>query len=69
LPFLYHIASLTKQFTAMAVMILVEKKKLTYENKLSEYFPEFPQYANKITIRNLLNHTSGMPDYVHLGLG
>jgi CubicO group peptidase (beta-lactamase class C family) len=63
-----YIASLSKQFAAMAVMILVEKKKLTYEDKLSKYFPEFPLYAHKITIKNLLNHTSGIPDYFHLGL-
>lgn len=68
-----YIASLTKQFTAMAVMILAERKKLSYEDHLSDYFSQFPSYAQKITIRNLLNHTSGITDYfklpiVHKGL-
>ena len=63
-----YLASLSKQFTAMAVMILTEQKKLSYSDLLYKYFPELPAYAQKITIRNLLNHTSGIPDYVELGL-
>ena len=63
-----YLASLTKQFTAMAVMILADQKKLAYSDRLSMYFPEFPAYADKITIRRLLNHTSGIVDYVSLGL-
>jgi CubicO group peptidase (beta-lactamase class C family) len=63
-----YLASLTKQFTAMAVMILNEEHKLAYADPLSKYFPEFPPYARKVTIRHLLNHTSGIPDYARLGL-
>jgi CubicO group peptidase (beta-lactamase class C family) len=63
-----YLASLTKQFTAMAVMMLGERHKLSYADALSKYFPQFPAYAQKITIRSLLNHTSGIPDYVGLGL-
>ena len=63
-----YLASLTKQFTAMAVMMLAEQHKLSYSDPLSKYFPEFPSYVAKVTIRNLLNHTSGIPDYVGLGL-
>ena len=63
-----YLASLTKQFTAMAIMMLAERRKLLYSDPLSKYFPEFPSYAAKITIRNLLNHTSGIADYVGLGL-
>ncbi len=63
-----YLASLSKQFTAMAVMMLEEQNKLTYEDKLSKYFPEFPSYANNVTIRNLLNHTSGIPDYFSLDI-
>lgn len=59
----FRIASLSKQFTAMAVLILIEKGRLSLETKLTEIFPAFPAYANKITIRNLLNHTGGLPDY------
>jgi CubicO group peptidase (beta-lactamase class C family) len=63
-----YLASLTKQFTAMAIMMLAERHQLSYSDPLSKYLPEFPSYAAKVTIRNLLNHTSGIPDYVGLGL-
>ena len=59
----FRLASCTKQFTAMAIMLLVHDDKLTYDTKLTDIFPEFPAYAQSITIRNLLNHTSGLPDY------
>jgi len=59
------IGSVTKQFTAMAIMILKEQNKLSYGDKLAGYFPEIPG-ANKITIRHLLNHTSGTIRYVSL---
>jgi len=62
----FRLASCTKQFTAMAVMLLVHDGKLRYEERLGEVFPEFPSYGNAITIRNLLNHTSGLPDYEEL---
>ena len=63
-----YLASLTKQFTAMAIMMLEERRQLSYSDHLSKYFPEFPSYAAKITVRNLLNHTAGIADYVGLGL-
>src|ERR1043166_1275076 len=63
-----YLASLSKQFTAMAIMILAEHHKLSYDDTLSIYFQELPPYAQKITIRQLLNHTSGMPNYVSLGM-
>jgi CubicO group peptidase (beta-lactamase class C family) len=59
----FRLASLTKQFTAMAVMLLVHDGKLRYEEHLTDVFPDFPAYGKKITIRNLLNHTSGLIDY------
>jgi CubicO group peptidase (beta-lactamase class C family) len=62
----FRLASVTKQFTAMAVMLLVHDKKLGYETALGEIFPEFPGYGRKITVRQLLNHTSGLPDYESL---
>jgi CubicO group peptidase (beta-lactamase class C family) len=61
----FELASVSKQFTAMAVMILAERGKLSYEDPLSKYFPEFPPYAQKVTIRNLLTHTSGLVDVVN----
>ncbi len=62
----FRLASVTKQFTAMAVMLLVHNKKLTYETTLGEIFPEFPEYGKTITVRQLLNHTGGLPDYEDL---
>ena len=59
----FRLASCTKEFTAMAVMLLVHDGKLRYEDKLADIFPDFPSYGKAITIQNLLNHTSGLPDY------
>ena len=59
----FRLASVTKQFTAMAVMLLVHQGKLRYDQTLTEIFPEFPQYGSRITIRHLLNHTSGLKPY------
>lgn len=64
----FRLASSTKQFTAMAVMLLVRDGKLAYDTRLTDVFPEFPAYGRAITIRNLLNHTSGLPDYENLML-
>jgi CubicO group peptidase (beta-lactamase class C family) len=62
----FRLASCTKQFTAMAIMLLVHDGKLRYEDRLSDVFPDFPEYGRSITIRNLLNHTSGLLDYEDL---
>ena len=61
----FRIASLTKQFTAIAIMMLKEKGRLSYNDPLSKFFPELPKYADSITIRNLLTHTSGIPDVLY----
>src|ERR1700675_523043 len=65
-PTNFRLASFTKQFTAMAIMLLVHDKKLRYDETLAEIFPDFPAYGKTITIRNLLNHTGGLPDYEDL---
>jgi CubicO group peptidase (beta-lactamase class C family) len=62
----FRLASCTKQFTAMAIMLLVHDGKLRYEDRLTDVFPDFPEYGKSITIRNLLNHTSGLLDYEDL---
>jgi CubicO group peptidase (beta-lactamase class C family) len=62
----FRLASCSKQFTAMSVMLLVHDGKLRYDDKLTDVFPGFPAYGKAITIRNLLNHTSGLPDYEDL---
>jgi len=59
----FRLASFTKQFTATCIMLLVHDGKLRYDEHLTEIFPEFPAYGRSITVRNLLNHTSGLPDY------
>jgi CubicO group peptidase (beta-lactamase class C family) len=59
----FRLASCSKQFTAMAIMLLVHDGKLRYEQKLTDVFPDFPDYGQAISIRNLLNHTGGLQDY------
>ncbi len=62
----FRLASFTKQFTAMATMLLVRDGKLRYNETLMEIFPDFPSYGRSITVRNLLSHTGGLPDYEDL---
>ena len=62
----FRLASLTKPFTAAAIMLLVRDGKLRYEDALTDALPAFPAYGRAITIRQLLNHTSGLPDYEDL---
>lgn len=62
----FRLASVTKQFTAMSIMLLVHDGKLKYEDRVTDVFPDFPEYGREITIRNLLNHTSGLQDYEDL---
>src|SRR5467141_1661032 len=62
----FRLASFPKQFTAMAIILLVHDGKLRYGATLTEIFPDFPAYGKAITVRNLLNHTSGLPDYEDL---
>ena len=62
----FRLASVTKQFTAAAIMLLVRDGKLRYEDRLTDLFPDFPEYGRAITVRNLLDHTSGLPDYEEL---
>jgi CubicO group peptidase (beta-lactamase class C family) len=62
----YRLASVSKQFTAMAVMLLVKDGKLRYDQPLRDFLPQLPQAAQAVTIRHLLNHTSGLVDYEDL---
>ena len=59
----FRLASFTKQFTAACIMLLMREGKLHYDDHLTDFFPQFPAYGKSITVRNLLNHTSGLPDY------
>jgi CubicO group peptidase (beta-lactamase class C family) len=62
----FRLASFTKQFTAACIMLLVRDGKLRYDDHLTDFFPEFPAYGKSITVRNALNHTSGLEDYDEL---
>jgi CubicO group peptidase (beta-lactamase class C family) len=61
----FNLASVTKQFTAAAIVLLEREGKLSFNDKLSKYIPELSFYE-KITISNLVHHTSGLPDYTLL---
>ncbi len=66
----FRLASISKQFTAMAILILVERGKIRLDNRLSDFLPRFPAYGREITVRQLLNHTAGLPDYAeHIPAG
>jgi len=59
----FNIASVSKQFSGVAVMMLAEEGKLSLDDSVKKWFPEFKaDFFNKITIRHLLSHTSGIPD-------
>jgi CubicO group peptidase (beta-lactamase class C family) len=60
----YEIGSNTKQFTAAAIMMLVEEGKVHLEDSITKYFPAAPQAWHGITIRHLLTHTSGIQNHV-----
>jgi len=62
----FRLASVTKQFTAMCILLLIEEGKLTFNTTLKDVFPDFPDYGSEITIKNLLQHTSGLIDYEDL---
>ena len=59
----FRLASVTKQFTATAVLMLVEEGKLSLDDSIRQHFPAFPDFADEITIRHLLQHNSGLEDY------
>jgi len=62
----FRLASVSKQFTAMAVLILRERGKLSLDENLLAFFPEFPAFGKQITVRHLLTHTSGLLAYEDL---
>jgi CubicO group peptidase (beta-lactamase class C family) len=62
----FDIGSTSKQFTATSILLLEREGKLSVEDDVRKYIPELPDYGKKITILNLLNHTSGLRDYLAL---
>ena len=63
----FNLGSVSKQFFTMMIMILKEQGKLKYDDPVQQYLPQFP-YSN-ITIRQLMNHTSGLPEYFDIAVG
>jgi CubicO group peptidase (beta-lactamase class C family) len=64
---LFRIGSVTKQFTAAAVLWLADRGKLSADDPVTDYLPDYPTHGHEITLRHLLTHTSGVPDYTELG--
>src|SRR5436309_7165060 len=62
----YEIGSITKQFTAAAILLLAEQGKLSLADELTKFVPDYPTQGNRVTIRHLLNHTSGIKGYTEL---
>ena len=64
---LFRIGSITKQFTAAAILRQVEAGQLELEEPLTSYLPEYPDSGDEVTLLHLLTHTSGIPSYTNLG--
>ena len=62
----FEIGSITKQFTAAAILLLQERGQLKVEDDITRYLPDFPTHGETITLENLLTHTSGIPSYTGL---
>jgi CubicO group peptidase (beta-lactamase class C family) len=60
---IFEAGSVSKQFTAAAIMLLVQQGQLSLDDDIREYLPEIPDYGTPIRVRNMLNHTSGMRDW------
>jgi CubicO group peptidase (beta-lactamase class C family) len=65
----FDLGSITKQFTAVAILQLVEQGKIALTDSIQRYIKDFPSKGHTITIENLLTHTSGIPDYMQLDTG
>ena len=62
----WFLGSISKQFTAMCILLLAEQNKIALDDDIREYLPEFPDYGQTVTIRHLIHHTSGIRDYCGL---
>lgn len=62
----FHVASVSKQFTAYAITLLAQQGKLSLDDEVQKYLPELADFGKKITIRHLLHHTSGLRDQWNL---
>jgi len=62
----FHVASMSKQFTAASIVLLAQQGKLSLDDDVRKYIPELPDFGQKITIRHLVHHTSGLRDQWNL---
>ncbi len=62
----FYLASISKQFTAMSILLLAQDGRLSLDDSIQQWVPEVPSYGSKITLRHLLQHTSGLRDYFTL---
>ncbi|MEO8335583.1 MAG: serine hydrolase domain-containing protein [bacterium] len=63
---IYEIGSVTKQFTASSILLLQERGQLSLDDPITKYLPNYPTQGHAITIRRLLDHTSGIKGYTEL---
>jgi D-alanyl-D-alanine carboxypeptidase len=59
----FKIGSITKQISATAILMLAERGELSIDDEITKYFPDFPMEGERVTIKHLLSHSSGLPDY------
>ncbi len=62
----FEIGSITKQFTAVSILMLMEQGKLSLDDEITKFIPDYPTHDKKKTVHNLLNHTSGIKSYTNL---
>lgn len=62
----FELGSITKQFTSVSILMLMEQGKLSLEDEITKYLPDYPTQGKKITIHHLLNHTSGIKSYTDM---
>ncbi|WP_264536323.1 serine hydrolase domain-containing protein [Flavobacterium sp. N1736] len=64
--FVFEIGSMTKQFTAISILMLVEQDKIKLNDEITKFIPDYPTNGNSITIHHLLTHTSGIKDFTSM---
>jgi CubicO group peptidase (beta-lactamase class C family) len=63
---IFEIGSMTKQFTAISILMLVEQGKVNLQDEITKFIPDYPTHGQKITVHHLLNHTSGIKSYTKM---
>lgn len=62
----FRLGSITKQFTAVAILVLAEQGKLAFDDSISKFLPDYPTHGHLITVEHLLTHTSGIKSYTNM---